>query len=382
MVKQIIKIGIITMHKVLNAGSSLQAWALYHKIEQLGYSCEIIDYQYPNQFHRSQQQTVNIRYDIIRNWINRGKYFLLYRAKRQKQRFSKFWRSSWKSSALYNVPENLLQNPPKYDIYIVGSDQVWNPKCMYGDPSFFCAFAKDKPRISYASSFAQEDIPDELYKTYETLLSEFSSISVREEGARDLVRKLTGKDATVVCDPTLLLTKYDYAPLIAKSEIQINKPYVLAYILSYAYNPYPTILEVIEKVSRERKLPVIYMMANTINDYHLGRSITNAGPFEFLSLIANAECIVTSSFHGVAFALNFEKEFYTVLPKNVDNNNRIYSLLQTVGALDRIVYKDSHFSISKEKPNYKSINIKLKMFREASTKYLECTLSSLPYRNL
>ncbi|MBQ8806700.1 MAG: polysaccharide pyruvyl transferase family protein [Bacteroidaceae bacterium] len=371
------KIGIITMHKVLNAGSSLQAWALYHKIEQLGYSCEIIDYQYPNHFHCSHQRSVNIRHNVIRDWINRGKYFLLYRTKKQHKRFSKFWQSSWQSSAPYNSPESLQQNPPKYDIYIVGSDQVWNPKCMYGDPSFFCAFANDKPRISYASSFAQADIPNELYKTYETLLSGFSSISVREEGARDLVRKLTGKDATVVCDPTLLLTKQDYAPFIAKSEIKIKKPYILAYILSYAYNPYPTILEVIEKVSRERKLPVIYMMANTIDDYHFGHSITNAGPNEFLSLIANAECVVTSSFHGVAFALNFEKDFYTVLPKNVNKNNRIYSLLQTVGVLNRVVYKDSHFSMSSTKLDYKSINIKIKEFREESTKYLECTLSSL-----
>lgn len=374
MVKQKIKIGIITMHKVLNAGSSLQAWALYHKIEQLGYSCEIIDYQYPNQFHRSQQQTIDTRHDLIRSWINRGKYFLLYRTKKQHQRFSKFWQSSWQSSAPYNTPKSLQLNPPRYDIYIVGSDQVWNPKCMYGDPSFFCAFAKDKPRISYASSFAQADIPDELYKTYETLLSGFSSISVREEGARDLVRKLTGKDATVVCDPTLLLTKQDYAPFIAKSEIKIKKPYILAYILSYAYNPYPTILEVIEKVSRERKLPVFYMMANTIDDYHFGHSITNAGPNEFLSLIANAECVVTSSFHGVAFALNFEKDFYAVLPKNVDNNNRIYSLLNIVGAQDRIVQNDPNFHISQRSINYNDITKRIKLFRDRSIEYLELTL--------
>lgn len=374
MVKQKIKIGIITMHKVLNAGSSLQAWALYHKIEQLGYSCEIIDYQYPNQFHRSRQQTIDSRHDLIRSWINRGKYFLLYRTKKQHQRFSKFWQSSWQSSAPYNTPKSLQLNPPRYDIYIVGSDQVWNPKCMYGDPSFFCAFAKDKPRISYASSFAQADIPDKLYKTYEILLSGFSSISVREEGARDLVRKLTGKDATVVCDPTLLLTKQDYAPFIAKSEIKIKKPYILAYILSYAYNPYPTILEVIEKVSRERKLPVFYMMANTIDDYHFGHSITNAGPNEFLSLIANAECVVTSSFHGVAFALNFEKDFYAVLPKNVDNNNRIYSLLNIVGAQDRIVQNDPNFHISQRSINYNDITKRIKLFRDRSIEYLELAL--------
>ena len=374
---QEINIGIITMHKVLNAGSALQAWALCHKINQLGYSCEIIDYLYPNQYHLSQRQLLEIDYYSIQYWVNRIKYFILYRTKSQKQRFVKFWQSAWKSSVPYNSPESLLQNPPQYDVYMVGSDQVWNPKCMYGDPSFFCAFANDKPRISYASSFAQANIPEELYQTYKVLLSEFTSISVREEGGRELVRLLTGKDAQVVCDPTILLTKEDYVPLIAKSEIRIKKPYLLAYILSYAYNPYPTILEIIKKISKERKLPVIYMMANSVDDYHFGCSITNAGPNEFLSLIANAECIVTSSFHGVAFALNFEKEFYTVLTKDANQNNRIYSLLKTVGALDRIIFNDSDFIESTSHLDYKKITENLNDFREKSAEYLKKTLFNI-----
>lgn len=366
------KVGLITMHRVLNPGSMLQAYALYKQVCKLGYECEIIDYQYPNAIHHSKSNANEC--NIIKTiclLLNRIKFFILYRGRVQRKRYMRFMHDNLLLSKYYPTKESLFNDSPKYDIYLTGSDQVWNPKCMYGDPSFFCAFAEDKPRISYSSSFAQADIPNELYKTYKTLLSGFSSISVREEGARDLVRKLTGKDATVVCDPTLLLTKQDYAPFIAKSEIKIKKPYILAYILSYAYNPYPTILEVIEKVSRERKLPVIYMMANTIDDYHLGHSITNAGPNEFLSLIANAECIVTSSFHGVAFALNFEKEFYTVLPKNANKNNRIYSLLQTVCALDRVVYKNSCSIISVLNVDYNKINIGINLFRKASTTYLK-----------
>lgn len=370
-----IKVGIITMHKVLNAGSALQAWALYRKIEQLGYSCEIIDYQYPNRFHLSHRQNLGTKQHFITQFIARLKFFVLYRTRNQRRRFATFWRSAWKSSATkYSTPESLQQNPPMYDIYMVGSDQVWNPEFMHGDPSFFCTFASNKARISYASSFAKSEIPTELYQIYKEFLLPFSSISVREEGGRNLVKKLTGKDAMVVCDPTLLLTKTDYEPLIAQSEIKIKKPYLLAYILSYAYNPYPTIHKVIEQISKERNLRVIYLLANSIDDYHFGNSITNAGPNEFLHLIAEAECIVTSSFHGVAFALNFEKEFYTILPKNIDTSNRIYSLLKIVGALDRIILNEPTFKLPKHTTQYKEIIQKIQQYRNSSIEYLEKSL--------
>ena len=372
-----IKVGIITMHKVLNAGSALQAWALYRKVEQLGYSCEMIDYQYPNHFHLSHRQHLGTKQSFIAQFIARLKFFVLYRTRVQRLRFATFWRSAWKSSATtYTTPESLQQDPPMYDIYMVGSDQVWNPEFMYGDTSYFCTFAGNKPRISYASSFANADIPTELYQTYKESLLSFSSISVREEGGRNLVQKLTGKDAMVVCDPTLLLTKSDYEPLITQSEIKIKKPYLLAYILSYAYNPYPTIHKVIEQISKKRNLPVIYLLANSIDDYHLGNSITNAGPNEFLHLIAEAECIVTSSFHGVAFALNFEKEFYTILPKNADTSNRIYSLLKIVGALDRIILNEPTFKLPKQTTKYKEIIQKIQQYRNTSIEYLEKSLKN------
>lgn len=370
-----IKVGIITMHKVLNAGSALQAWALYRKVEQLGYSCEIIDYLYPNHFHISQRQQSDIKQCLIIQFIKRLKFFLLYRTRTQRRRFATFWQSAWKSSVTtYSTPERLQQDPPIYDIYMVGSDQVWNPEYMYGDPSYFCTFAGKKPRISYASSFAKAEIPTELYQRYKEFLLPFSSISVREEGGRGIVQRLTGKDATIVCDPTLLLTKSDYEPLIAQSEIKIKKPYLLAYILSYAYNPYPTIHKVIEQISKDRNLRVIYLLANSIDDYHIGSSITNAGPNEFLHLIAEAECIVTSSFHGVAFALNFEKEFYTILPKNTDTSNRIYSLLKIVGALDRIVVNEPKFTLPKHTTKREEIFQKIQQYRDTSIEYLEKSL--------
>lgn len=368
------KVGLITMHKVLNAGSALQAWALYRKIEQLGYNCEIIDYQYPNQFHLLHRKKSTNKQRCIARLITRLKFFILYRTRTQRLRFASFWKSAWNESALYNTPESLQENPPKYDIYMVGSDQVWNPQCMYGDLSFFCEFAGNKPRVSYASSFAKADIPKELVQIYKESLLKFSAISVREEGGRDVIQRLTGNDAMVVCDPTLLLTQSDYEPLITQSKIKIKKKYILAYILSYAYNPYPAIHKVIECVSKERNLPVIYLLANSIDDYHIGSSITNAGPNEFLRLIADAECIVTSSFHGVAFALNFEKDFYTILPKDADPSNRIYSLLNTVGALDRIVWNAPHFSIPKRSINYEEVGKKINQFRENSQKYLEAAL--------
>ena len=161
------KVGVITMHKVLNSGSALQAWALYVKIEALGYDCRIIDYQYPNSYHSLRKNLVkNSICEKIKLLYSCLKYFLLYRSKKQKERFKSFWKENWKETRYYSTREMIMNDPPMFDVYVTGSDQVWNPKYTQGDSIFMCGFIKDKKKISYASSFAQNTIPDELKNHY------------------------------------------------------------------------------------------------------------------------------------------------------------------------------------------------------------------------
>ena len=370
------KVGIITMHRVNNAGSALQAYALYHAVCKLGYKCEIIDYQYPNEYHKQENKNEQTTPFFTRLW-QRIKYFILYRSRAQQKRFNDFQTQAWKSSNYYPNRESLINNPPQYDICITGSDQVWNPRCMKGDSIFFCDFSPNTPHIAYASSFTQGDIPQDLKSHYAHHLSTYQAIGVRENSGVKLIEKLVAKKAEIVCDPTLLLTASDYAPFIAKAHTYTRKRYLLAYILDYAFNPYPTIQEVIKRISREQGLEVIYLMANSVNNYRLGQSITSAGPNEFLKLFSEASYVVTSSFHGVAFSLLFEKDFYTIVPNKEMEDGRIQSLLQAVGAQDRAIKQGEDISKVKEtKINYDFIRPRIMEYRERSLHFLQSAIQS------
>lgn len=365
------KIGIITMHRVINAGSALQAYALYHAVCKLGYYCEIIDYQYPNQYHQQSRPSI----PFLKRFWPRLKYFILYRSRTQHTRFKDFQSQAWVSSPYYPTKDSIFENPPKYDLCITGSDQVWNPRCMKGDPTFFCAFSPDTPRIAYASSFAQSGIPKELQSHYKQHLSKFQAIGIRESSGAKLINDLIGKKVEVVCDPTLLLTASDYRPFIKQAHTYTKKRYLLAYILDYAFNPYPTIQQVIKRISKEQGLEVIYLMANTINNYKIGKSITSAGPNEFLKLFSEASYIVTSSFHGVAFSLLFEKDFYTVTPNKEQEDGRIQTLLQSIGAQDRAIRQGEDVSVLKSSSiDYETIRPQIENFREQSYTFLKTAI--------
>lgn len=368
------KVGIITMHRVINAGSVLQAYALYAIVKRLGYGCEIIDYQYPNEYHASKDGFKCSFFVLL--W-KRLKYWMLYRSRIQKRRFSAFMRQYLELSDYYPNQETILQHPPCYDIYMTGSDQVWNPKGMKGDSAFFCSFAKNGTKISYASSFSSPDIPIEYRKKYTELLSGFQSLSVREASGVELIRFLTGRTAIEVCDPTLLLEKEDYSCLAEDSEVMVQQPYVLAYILTYAYDPYPAIQRLIDKISALKGLRVYYLYANSVDNYHWGKSITSAGPKEFLRLFRDASFVITSSFHGTVFALNFEKNFYSIVPSGKQEDERISSLLQRVGASDRAIKVDEDISkLVIQDVDYSLVSPKVKEYRAFSLEYLQNALTN------
>ena len=361
------KIGIITMHRVYNAGSALQTFALYQSIKALGYDCEIIDYQYPNKYHH----TTKKRPSFLIFWWLRLKYFILYRNHKQHLRFAEFQQQAWASSTYYASREELFSNPPQYDLCITGSDQVWNPRHMKGDSAFFCAFSPNTPHIAYGASFSQGYIPDKLVEHYRKHLSTYQALSVREKSGIEIIKNLTGQHAELVCDPTLLLKQSDYQQFIATAHQYTKRPYLLAYILDYAFNPYPTIQQVIDKIAHDKGLQVIYLMANSVDNYHIGKSITSAGPNEFIRLFAEASFVVTSSFHGVAFSLLFEKDFYTIAPSKDSEDSRIQTLLSAVGAIERAIPQGSSISsLQTSNIDYSRINRKLDEYREQSLNYL------------
>ena len=375
---------IITMHKVKNYGSALQAWALQETIRKMGLDVKMIDYLYPNQYYFSHvPQTPVVRQSFIKKLrfsklCSYIKENYLYEHKLQTKLFQKFWEKHFLLTRSYSSHEELQSNPPLADYYITGSDQVWNPKTMFGDPVFFLDFgSKEIPRISYAASFGTNVISEEYQKSYRKFLSQYSHLGIREKSGVDLVKSLIGTSCSLVCDPTLLLTKEDYKILADETTIHINRPYLLAYILDYAYNPYPAIDSIIKQVSEKLGLHVVYLLCGNNNGFKIGSTtISAAGPNEFVSLFKNANYVVTSSFHGTVFSLIHEKQFYSVLPsKKADS--RIASLLSAVGLLDRGIKADDTFIFSNSSfmnIDYTKVSPALIELRKSSLDYLKKSL--------
>ena len=361
------------MHRVMNVGSVLQAYALCEKLSHLGMDAEIIDYQYPNDYHLEKKTTL---FDRIRKVLllpQRIKYYVLYKKTVQQQRFAEFFERRMRLSKYYSSREALRLAPPTYDIYLTGSDQVWNPKCMKGDGTFFLDFVESDSKASYAASFSSHNIPENLRERYASYLNAYKYIGVREKEAVQLVGNLTNKDAVTVCDPTLLLARDDYMKIAADSKLYPSRdPYILVYALSYAYNPYPQIEKVVKYVKQKLGYKVIYLCANTVNHYHLGRSITSAGPAEFIDLFLKAKFIVTSSFHGTAFAVNFEVPFISIVPDDTKKDSRIMSILKILGLTSRAI------SVKQELPsnisldmNFEEVRAKLDGYRLDSENFLK-----------
>lgn len=364
------KIGIITMHRPISFGSSLQAYALQKKIMDLDYDCEIIDYQYPNKLHKTKQNIIRALIKCIIHYVIN--LFFGLPCFIESIRFKQFRKKYLILSQYYKDAEALKANPPEYDIYCTGSDQVWNSNFTKSDTSFLLSFIEGKKKIAYASSFAVDYVIENYKEEYKNYLSKYEHISVRENSGTALVKELTGKDAIQVCDPTLLLSEEEWLPLIKESKIKIDKPYLLVFMLTYSYNPYPEVNHIIETIQNKLGLHTIVLSGNKFDYLRKNTTvIKNAGPNEFLYLFKNASFIITSSFHGVAFACNFKKPFYAIV-KRENKDSRLLSFLKKINMESKAI------EYNKKITNVDTLILddsKLKTFINDSINYIQNALA-------
>lgn len=329
------KIGIITMHKVLNFGSALQAYALQRKLKEMGYESEIIDYDFPPK-KRKKSSIRNTIYGIV---VFLRALVMGFPQKGKKKRFEAFYDKFYHlSSKKYDV-STIDVDPPKYDVYMSGSDQVWNPRHIGKDANFLLAFApKGVYKISFASSFATSNINDAYKEMYQKYLSDYVDISVREPSGARLVKELTGREASVCCDPVFLLNKTQWDEIADTSKEKVKGRYILVYALSYMFDPYPELLGIINHVQSQLDCQVVYLNGR-MEDFFRRHSVIkkSEGPADFVQLIRNAELVITSSFHGTAFSLIYEKPLIAIVRDNDLEDSRISSLLQRLHAEKSIV---------------------------------------------
>lgn len=381
------KIGIITIVKVNNYGAELQAFALQKKIEQLGFKAEIINYLYYKNWRfkdsklsrpfvpldNKQKILYWIKYRLINFIIDKILPIFHIPTRNRNKNFAKFHVLNTKFSKEYVSMDSLYNSPPQYDIYVVGSDQVWNPSALSSIEPYFLTFApRMAKKIAYASSFGRASIPPILHGEMSDLLNNIDVIAVREITGVKLVKELTGNDAELVADPTLLLARKDWEEYMTPYPAIADK-----YILIYQLSDSESIVNYALKISEEKNIPVYRICKRSFRVSKTPgiMNILDAGPSEFLYLIAHASILLTNSFHGTAFAINFNVPFYTIVSSKKDNNSRMESLLQMVGLNDRLLYDDNvNRTVMGLNLDFERANIMLDDFRKESIRYLSKNL--------
>ena len=383
------KVGIITIVNVNNYGAELQAFATFRKLQLMGYNAEIINYLYYKDWRYIDSKmsrsfnSMSIKGKIIYFAKYRVASFVLNKilpliCKDVKQRianFNSFHQHNTRFSKLYKSMKDLYTDTPIYDVYMVGSDQVWNPNASSSIEPYFLTFAPHSAlTVSYASSFGVSKIENNSIANRIKLgLSSIKTISVRESSGVNLVKELTGRTAQLVCDPTLLLNKSEWT-MFMKPVSNMPQRYVLIYQLSES----DAIVKLATRIGKQEQIPVyrICKRAFKVKNDKGVVNILNAGPSEFLSLITNASFIITNSFHGTAFSINFDVPFYTVVSAKKKNNNRMESLLDYVGLGKRIVKDDVDITnLPIVGYDVNATQLKLKSFRLESEKFLEDALA-------
>ncbi len=364
------KIKTITCHDCYNFGASLQAFALQHHLESIGNDVEIIDYKpWYLSGHYKLWNVGNHRFNkpIIWQLYNLAKLPGRISALPRKKAFDKFTSMYLHLTRRYNSYEDLKADPPETDIFVAGSDQIWNTLFQNGrDPAFYLHFgATNVKRISYAASFATPNIAPE-YKDFVCKeLKNFNAISIREKASLELLKSLGITTGVAVCDPVFLIKKDNWISLTSRYG-GCKEKYLLVYLTDKS--------EAIKNISIEIKKTTGWeIYAIGIYADWADKNFTNADPLEFVNLINKSQYVISNSFHATAFAIILNKNF-CVVRRSESINERMESLLQDYGLTERLT--DKYSASLLPELDYSSINKATETIVSDSKHWLKNALSA------
>ena len=379
------KIGLVSVHNP-NYGSMLQTYALHTYLYEIGADNEIILYTKKNDL-RLIRRLMNIQLVLMKGRVLYRDMFCRFFhpdiAKQLSLRMSKFEdfkNKHFKFSRNHIGWKDLLTTNQDYDTFIIGSDQVWNP-INIGTDFFNLLFTEDgKYRISYASSFGVSSIPNSQIQKTRHYLERIQCLSTREKTGVEIIKNLTGRDAELVCDPTLLVNK-DLWDRMKGEKRFINEKYIFCYFLGN--NPGHRDFANRFKAQTGYKLVALQHLDELIlSDINFADiKAFDVGPAEFVNLISNAEFVLTDSFHGTIFSLLYHKRFFTFSrfesSSKGSTNSRVVSLLEMMGV------KEHHIKVTqtiddclKAEIDFDSIDKKIDVFRQKSREYLHKALAN------
>lgn len=360
------KIGILTFHNTCNYGAMLQAYGLQSVLQDLGHEASIVDYK---------NAAVTEREEVIKPAIslllsNPRRYCVeRYSYPRRKRRSEAFKRFADEHLAVGAPMESVTDIIDGYDAVVVGSDQVWNMRLTGNDLTYFLegAQSSDVKVISYAASFGAAAFPSEYAERCGSAISGFDAISVRELQGVQLVRELTGRDAQLVLDPTLLVERETWLRMAKEPKSEAGS-YVLVYTVAEREKTLAFARDAAKELGCEMRVigvsnPFLLKKARSLND---------ATVEEFLGLIRGAALVVTSSFHGMALSLALGVNVCYSLSDRPGNSN---SRLETLASLSGIERRNISNGLPSSRIDFKTVDSAMAIEREKSLTFLRDALA-------
>ena len=368
---------VITRHSPSNYGSLLKSLESANCFLGLGHDCSIIDYQRPDERGLKGVLTqVNCKagfgnplkklaYIAIRYPIEK---FALVRFDRMRKKYLKMTSRCSSHVDLKKISA---------DAFITGSDQVWGPM-MNGvyDSAYFLQFVgKDSRKLAYAASFGKTKFDESTVVAYKKMLSEYDKIAVREKSAVSLLEEWGLNNCLgQVLDPTLLLDMSQWTNLLIKKN-DFDKYKDLKYILVYQIHNDPKLSGYAKRLAKHTGMELLRVNPMLHQALRGGKFICSPDLSEFLSLVANASCIVTDSFHGTCFSINFGKQFIEILPNNA-TGTRNQSILELTGLSDRILCDFNDYSLVDKVIDYSKVNELLEVERRKSLEVIRSMIQN------
>lgn len=364
------KVAIMTWYHYPNFGTALQVTALSYIIKKMGYQPEVIQY-IPTGKVVKQGDYANLSF-VLKEVKSKFDNFNIIKEKQRDIAFYTFLKNNIKLTQPCQTASRLFSLNDEFDAFICGSDQIWAPSVF--DSKYFLDFVKDPSKmIAYAPSIGLYMI-DDLYvrRRMKENITRFKHLSIREEHGKSLIKELTGKDAEVVLDPTLLLTSEEWDSMTKMQEE--SEPYILCYFLGNNKLPWKHV----KILSKKLGFPVRIIPIFKQDLRRKYQTILGVGPAEFLKLIKNAAFVCTDSLHGTIFSIIYEKPFY-VYPRFSDRdknsqNSRIYHILKITGLEDRLIKNKLEIKDSPMECNFEEVRYRLEIEKQKSFQYLENAL--------
>lgn len=384
------KVGIVSCYFKHNYGSMLQAYATQQVLDNMGIENETINIDENVDFANGKKKyymTQITNFTFIKSKLGMIKLKFDKKLKKDlgnnisvRDKKYKEFEQKFRLTAPYKTYAELTEKCKDYSSVLVGSDQLWLPVNVVADYYTLNWVPDDVNKISLATSFGVSTVPDKYKESYKKFLNRIDNLSVRESAGVKLVSELSDKEATLVCDPTLLLTKQEWMEIQQEERI-IKDKYILCYFLGNNIEH--------RKFAERLKEKTGYKIVSLnhadeyvkYSDIFADETPYDIGPAEWINLIRNAEYVCTDSFHGTVFSLINNTKFFTFerySNKNskVSTNSRIYSLLEIVNLKERILSGTENVEdVLKYNIDFDKVNTKLADFRNESKAFLEKALS-------